>query len=142
MKLKIYGFIPLLLLSLQAHAVLNISITQGVDNASPIAIIPFTWTQSPLLPDADVSTIVSLDLARSGKFSPMPVKDLIAKPSKPEDVHFNTWRVAGIDHVVIGSVEKLEENRFQVKFRLFDVFKGEQVLGYSIPATTASLRSV
>ena len=132
----------MLLLSLQAHAVLNISITQGVDNASPIAIIPFTWTQSPVLPDADVSTIVSLDLARSGKFSPMPVKDLIAKPSKPEDMHFNTWRVAGIDHVVIGSVEMQEENRFQVKFRLFDVFKGEQVLGYSIPATAASLRSV
>ena len=141
MKLKICGFISLLL-SMQAHAVLNISITQGVDSASPIAVIPFTWIKSPVESDADVSDIVSLDLARSGKFSPMPVEDLIAKPAKPEDVHFETWRVAGIDHVVIGSVEKQGDNLFQVKFRLFDVFKGEQVLGYSIPATKESLRSV
>lgn len=141
MKSKIYGLI-LLLFSAQIHAVLNISITQGVESASPIAVIPFTWSSSPVLVDADVSNIVILDLARSGKFSPMPVEDLIAKPAKPEDVHFNTWRVAGIDHVVIGSVEKQGENQFQVKFRLFDVFKGEQVLGYSIPATRESLRSV
>lgn len=141
MKLKICGFI-LLLLSMQAHAILNISITQGVDSASPIAVIPFTWIKSPVISDADVSEIVSLDLARSGRFSPMPVEDLIAKPAKPEDVHFNTWRVAGIDHVVIGSVEMQGDNLFQVKFRLFDVFKGEQVLGYSIPATKESLRSV
>lgn len=142
MKLKIYSYTFLLMFSVQVQAVLNISITQGVNDASPIAVIPFKWSNGAVLTDADVSKIVSLDLARSGKFSPMPFEDLIAKPSKPEDMHFNTWRVAGIDHVVIGSVEVQDENRFQVRFRLFDVFKGEQILGYSLPATKASLRSV
>lgn len=142
MKLKVYIGIVLLFLSLHVHAVLDISITQGVDSASPIAIIPFKWVGVEVIADADVSKIVSIDLARSGKFSPMPVADLIAKPVRPEDVHFNTWRVAGIDHVVIGSVEKLGGDQFQVKFRLFDVFKGEQILGYSIPANQDTLRSV
>lgn len=142
MKLKIYLCSLILVFSSQVHAILNISITEGVDNASPIAVIPFRWSNGVVLPDADVSKIVAIDLARSGKFSPMPFKDLIARPNKPEDMHFNTWRVAGIDHVVIGSVDVLSEDRYQVRFRLFDVFKGEQVLGYSIPASRKSLRSV
>ena len=142
--MKKFSFIYLFLLSFstQVKAILDISITEGMDSASPIAIIPFEWTGSPLLADADISKIVKLDLARSGRFSPIPETDLIDKPTKPEDVHFGSWRVVGIDHVVIGAVEALGNDQFNVKFRLFDVFKEEQVLGYSIPATRASLRSV
>lgn len=125
-----------------AQAVLNIEITEGVEGSLPIAVVPFQWEGGVKFADADVSNIISSDLARSGKFAPLPTKDLIAYPKKPEDVHFPSWRMIGIDHVIIGGVKQESENQYQVYFRLFDVLKGEQLLGYSFAATRKSLRSV
>lgn len=124
-----------------ANAVLKIDITEGVEGATPIAIIPFTWSGSAKLVDADISAIVSSDLARSGKFSPAAEKQLLARPQRPEDIHFKTWRIAGIDHLVIGGVQMTANGMYKVEFRLFNVYRGEQVLGYSFNATRATLRS-
>ncbi len=124
-----------------ANAVLKIDITEGIEGATPIAVIPFQWNSGTRLKDADISGIVSSDLARSGKFSPVAEKSLLARPQRPEDIHFKTWRVAGIDHLVIGSVQMTANDRYKVEFRLFNVYRGEQVLGYSINATSATLRS-
>jgi len=87
-----------------ANAVLKIDITEGFEGALPIAIIPFQWNGGTKLVNGDVSAIVMSDLARSGKFSPVAEKDLIARPQKLADVHYKTWRIAGMDHIVIGSV--------------------------------------
>ncbi|MCW8922327.1 MAG: Tol-Pal system beta propeller repeat protein TolB [Gammaproteobacteria bacterium] len=125
-----------------SQAVLNIEITEGVEGSLPIAVVPFQWPGSVKLADADVSAIIASDLARSGKFAPLPVKDLIAYPKQPEDVHFPSWRMTGVDHLVIGGIRQEPNNQYQVYFRLFDVLKGEQVLGYSFAATRNSLRSV
>lgn len=132
----------MLVFSSVSHAVLNIEITQGVDGSLPIAVVPFQWTGGARLGNADVSAIITSDLARSGKFSPLAEKDLIANPRKPEDVHFKSWRMTGVDHLVIGAVQQSSDGQYQVQFRLFDILKGEQVLGYSFSATKNSLRSV
>jgi TolB protein len=124
-----------------ANAVLKIDITEGIEGATPIAIIPFRWSGTARLIDSDISGIVNSDLARSGKFSPVPEKELLARPQTPEDIHFKTWRVAGVDHLVIGAVQMTSNNMFKVEFRLFNVYRGEQVLGYSFNATRATLRS-
>jgi TolB protein len=124
-----------------ANAVLKIDITEGIEGATPIAVIPFQWNSGTRLKDSDISEIVSSDLARSGKFSPVAEKNLLARPQRPEDIHFKTWRVAGVDHLVIGSVQMTANDMFKVEFRLFNVYRGEQVLGYSINATSATLRS-
>jgi len=124
-----------------ANAVLKIDITEGIEGATPIAIIPFQWNSGTKLKDSDISGIVSSDLARSGKFSPVAEKSLLARPQRPEDIHFKTWRVAGVDHLVIGSVQMTANDRFKVEFRLFNVYRGEQVLGYSFNATSATLRT-
>ena len=138
---KIFLSILLFALSHSAQAILKIDITEGVEGALPIAIVPFKWN-GPKVINGDVSAIVLSDLARSGQFSPLAESDLIAKPQKPEDIHFKTWRVAGMDHLVIGNVNRLPDGKYQVQFRLFDVLKGKQVLGYSFPATEKTLRSV
>ena len=127
--------------SQSANAVLKIEITEGIEGATPIAIIPFRWTGSSRPTGSDMSGIVSSDLARSGKFSPVPEKELLARPQRPEDIHFKTWRVAGVDHLVIGSVQMAAQNMYKVEFRLFNVYRGEQVLGYSFNATGATLRN-
>lgn len=125
-----------------AQAVLNIEITDGTEGSLPIAVVPFQWAGGVKLADADVSSIIASDLARSGKFAPLANKDLIAYPKEPDDVHFPSWRMTGVDHLVIGTVQQNAPDRYQVQFRMFDVLKGEQVLGYSFAATRNSLRSV
>ncbi|MGB5456211.1 MAG: Tol-Pal system beta propeller repeat protein TolB [Gammaproteobacteria bacterium] len=125
-----------------ANAVLKIDITEGIEGATPIAVIPFKWNGASKLVDADLSEIVSSDLARSGKFSPAPAAELLARPQRAEDIHFKTWRVAGIDHLVIGAVNMKPDGQFRVEFRLFNVYRGEQVLGYSFNATRATLRAI
>ncbi len=124
-----------------SQAVLKIDITEGLEGALPIAVVPFKW-DSPMPEDRDVSAIITSDLARSGKFSPQAEKDLIARPVKPEDVHFKSWRLAGVDHLVIGNVTAWVGGTYQVQFRLFDTLQEKQVLGYRFSATVDTLRSI
>lgn len=125
-----------------AQAVLKIDITEGFEGALPIAVIPFQWSGGTKVPNGDVSAIIMSDLARSGKFSPVAEKDLIARPQKLADVHYKTWRIAGMDHIVIGSVTKQTDGTYQVQFRLIDILKAKQVLGYNFTATDKTLRGV
>ncbi|MFV2005158.1 MAG: Tol-Pal system beta propeller repeat protein TolB [Gammaproteobacteria bacterium] len=125
-----------------AQAVLKIDITQGFEGALPIAVIPFQWNGGTKLVNGDVSAIVMSDLARSGKFSPVAEKDLIARPQKLADVHYKTWRIAGMDHIVIGSVTLQKDGTYQVQFRLIDILKAKQVLGYNFTATKGTIRTI
>jgi len=125
-----------------AQAVLKIEITEGFEGALPIAVIPFKWLGSKKVVNGDISAIVVSDLARSGKFSPVAEKDLIARPQSLDEVHYKTWRIAGMDHIVIGNVTKKADDNYQVQFRLIDILKGKQVLGYSFTATDKTLRDI
>ncbi len=125
-----------------SQAVLKIDITEGFEGALPIAVIPFKWNGGAKTVNGDVSAIVMSDLARSGKFSPVAEKDLIARPQTLADVHYKTWRIAGMDHIVIGNVNKQADGTYQVQFRLIDILKAKQVLGYNFSATDKTLRGV
>lgn len=139
---RIINLITLLLMfwSLPGHAVLNVEITQGTEDALPIAIIPFKWNGSEQAPAINWSDVVSSDLLRSGRFAPVPENELLARPESDVNLDFKTWRVGGIDHLVIGSVRSAGQDKFVVRFQLFDVYKGEQLLGYSLTTDANSLR--
>jgi TolB protein len=139
---QLFGICVLALSVGSAQAVLKIDITEGVEGASPIAVVPFNWSGTQRLANADMTEIINSDLARSGQFAPLPGKDLIARPSTPEKVDFKTWRIAGVDHLVIGTVKLQMDNTFQVQFRLLDILKAEQSLGYSFSVKRSQLRSV
>ncbi|MGD2076108.1 MAG: Tol-Pal system beta propeller repeat protein TolB [Gammaproteobacteria bacterium] len=122
------------------QAALTIEITQGVEGAVPIAVVPFASGPQP--PPQDVAQIISADLARSGRFAPTPEQDMIARPSEVSQVRFQDWRTLGVDNLVIGSVEPAGGGEYRVQFRLFDVFRGRQLTGYSLPAKAENLRYV
>ena len=124
-----------------ALAVLQIDITEGIEAAVPIAVVPFNWNGQPVPANADVSAIIASDLSRSGHLAPIPEQDLIARPTAVNEVDFKTWRVAGIDHLVIGTVTRQLDRSYQVQFRLFDILKAEQSLGYSFSVSGGQLRS-
>jgi len=124
-----------------AQAALRVEITKGADGAIPIAVVPFE-----LLGNAgntlNVSDIVTVDLQRSGKFSPIEKNKLIATPKDLEEVNYKLWRIAGVDHLVIGKLNVIKPNQYEVSFRLIDVFKGVQVLGFQFAANDNSLRGI
>jgi len=115
-----------------ARAVLNIEITQGVDEATPIAVVPFGNSGMATLP-VDLAEIISADLQRSGRFSPLPRRDFLARPSEGRQVRFKDWRVLNAENLVIGKITR-SGNGYTIQFQLFDVFRGVQLVGYNIPA--------
>ena len=130
------------LLAFPARAAMVIDITQGVEAALPIAVVPFVWEgKTPEAPEA-VGRIVAADLQRSGEFLPLRDEQLPKRPGRGEDVDFGDWRIQGVDHLVVGMVREEASGRYTVQFQLFDVLKGEQIAGYSFPAGPGELRAV
>jgi len=129
-----------LLLASNAQARLSIEITQGLEGAVPIAIVPFTSIGAGAMPE-DIAAIIRADLQRSGQFAPLGVERLPERPTEGKDINFNLWRGAGTDNVVVGRVE-LRNGRYLVQFQLFDAVRGVQLAGYSIPSDAARLRRV
>jgi TolB protein len=124
-----------------AHAVLNIEITEGMEGALPIAVVPFGWTGPAPLPQ-DVAAVVSSDLARSGRFAPMAAERLPARPMVASQVDYSAWRSTGAESLVIGRVQPREGGAYVVEFQLLDIPRGQQLVGYSIPANAQQLRRV
>jgi len=139
---KLISLILFFTLSATSHAALRVEITRGAEGALPIAIIPFQQVTAAGAADVNVSDIVTADLLRSGRFSPIEQDKLIARPRSLEDVNYKLWRIASIDHLVIGEVRQIKNKQYEISFRLLDVFKGVQVLGYQFVATDSTLRSV
>jgi TolB protein len=124
-----------------AHAELRVEITQGADGARPIAVIPFARTGLAAPLPADVSAIIAADLQRSGKFAPVETSKLIAQPQNIEAVNYKLWRMANVDHIVIGQINMISAQQFELEFRLLDVFKGQQILGFKYRETDKTLRA-
>ncbi len=125
----------------RADAVLTIEITEGVEGALPIAIVPFAWDRQGS-PPQDIAKIVADDLERSGQFGPLARSNLVALPKSGAEVRYANWKTSGVDHLVIGRLRPMGPDAYVVQFQLFDVFREKQVVGYSFPATTAQLRQV
>ena len=133
-------FALLSMLSLPAEA-LEIEITQGVEGALPIAVVPFPYTGKGTPPGQDVAAIITADLKRSGRFDTLPLGDMLARPSRADQVDFRDWRAVNVENLVIGEVLPNGPSGFMVRFRLFDVLRGAQITGYSLATTQNDLRS-
>lgn len=128
----------LLLAATSAQARLTIEVTGGVEAAQPIAVVPFGVSEG-LIPKEDVAAVIAADLARSGRFRPMPTRDMLALPSTQEEVDLRDWSLLGMNNLVIGRVEQ-EGTGYRVEFVLYDVFRGEQILSSSLNTTQGGLR--
>ena len=132
----------MLLASSATQAALTIEITQGVEGAVPIAVVPFGWDDKANAAPENISAIISADLNRSGRFESLPDRDLVAFPTEATQVQFHNWRMVNVDHLVIGKISPLGGDQFDVQFQLFDVFRGKQSTGFSFKTSRADLRRV
>ena len=122
------------------HAELTIEITEGVEGALPIAVVPFGW-QGKGAPPEDIAAVINADLQRSGRFKTIPKADMLARPTTAGEIEFKDWRTLGVENLVVGQVQSNGAGGYQVQFQLLDVFRGEQLTGYNIPTTARNLRS-
>ncbi|AWK14703.1 Tol-Pal system beta propeller repeat protein TolB [Candidatus Fukatsuia symbiotica] len=101
------------------HAEVRIEITQGVDSARPIAVIPFKWLGPGIAPE-EIASIVSADLRNSGKFNPIDVSRMPQQPGSSVEVTPTAWTTLGIDAVVIGQIQPSADGSYVVSYQLLD----------------------
>lgn len=137
------GIIVLLLgvLSLSAaQAQLVIEVTQGLKDATPIAIVPFAAQGGEA--DEDVAGIISADLHRSGMFRPLPSNDLLSRPTTEQQIIYRDFRVLGVPYLVIGQVNKGEDGNYSINYGLYDANQQRLLIGQTYQATSSNLRNV
>ena len=124
MLLRILLSLSIIMFSAQASARLEILITEGINSARPIAVIPFKWLGRGKKP-VDLSEIISADLQRSGQFSPVALDKMPDTPSNSRHIDYALWHKMGIEAIVIGEIKPAEEaDKFTVTYELLDVVTG------------------
>ena len=130
-----------LLASSSAYARLEVTVTGGSEGALPIAVVPFGWLGGADS-RSDVADIIAADLARSGHFAPLDKARMPGEPHSGNDINFAAWRAAGVEHIVVGRAQPGKGDELVVEFQLFDVVRGVQMTGYSIPTANSRIRRV
>ncbi|GAB3095071.1 Tol-Pal system protein TolB [Aestuariicella hydrocarbonica] len=123
-----------------AKAELTIEITQGMDNPTPIAVVPVAWSGPSL--NENISDIVEADLRRSGQFRPVPKSDMLSFPRTEADVFFRDWSVLGSEYLVISRLSSTPEGGYSLDFELFDVLSQKKVLQRNVKGGSRSLRDL
>jgi len=129
----------LLMATASAHADLEI-IVEGSAQPTPVAIVPFGWQGDAASMPLDVAAVINSDLRRSGRFAPIPEKDMLQTPIDGADVDFSDWTILGVEAVVVGKVVQTGANAYSLQFQLFDTFGRRQLVGYRIPASRGTMR--
>jgi TolB protein len=119
---------------LPAAAQVRIDVSGVGATQLPIAIAGFATDARP---PQDVAAVVRSDLARSGAFR---VIDPAQTVSDTAPVDFAGLRTRGADTFVAGSVARLADGRYDIRYRLYDTVKQTPIAGESVVATEADLR--
>lgn len=130
-----------LLISGVARAGLTIDITQGIDSALPIAVVPFGWQGPAMNPPQDIAGIIASDLRRSGMFSPLDKNDMLSRPTDGSQINYRDWRLLGVPNLVVGRMTSVGDE-YKIQFQLFDVNRGAQQVGFSFTAKKKDLRRI
>ena len=123
-----------------ATAVITITITKGGEGAQPIAIVPFAHSGAGAVPQVSMARVIADNLGRTGLFDPIPFSDLPGRPSRPEEVNFRDWRLLQSPNLLIGNLRTQGNGRYVIEFRLFNVFRGEQIAGFQLESSEQDLR--
>lgn len=140
-KLYISSFVLFisLIIAPNARSSLTIDITLWLDNATPVALVPFEIRgvgKGPL----KMTDVIGGDLRRSGRFAPMAEKDMIEQPHEGREVNYATWRNLSMKYLVVGKMQLIGKDTYQVQFQLLDVDQGSQLIGHSFQAKPKQLR--
>lgn len=121
--------------SVSARADLTVLVTGVGSTQFPIAVANFAnEANSP----QQVAAIVRADLARSGKFSSVNAGG--TPVSESDSVDLGAWKAKGANAFVGGSITRLSNGQYEVRFRLYDTVKQQSLGGLSLVSPESGLR--
>mgnify|MGYP003945178913 FL=1 len=121
---------------------LDIDIIGGNASATPITVVPMPYQGSAGAPQTDVAAVVRADLDRSGQFRNLPEAQIVEKPTRGSEIQFATWRALKQNYIVVGRVMDAGAGAYRVEYELYDVPKGERLLGLAMTARGNAMRDV
>ena len=137
MKRCLFLTVALILSSIPAWAQFRVEVSGVGLTQLPVAVATFRGDD---VAPQKMGAIVLADLERSGQFRGV---DTGAAPldetARPD---FSNWRQRGSDALVVGSISRLADGRFDVRMRLWDVVRGQDLGGQSFAVLPADLRLV
>ena len=114
--------------SVFAHAQLRVEISGVGANQIPVAIASFA---NESIAPQQVSAIIRDDLTRSGVFKVIDTGSVLSETSS---INLGDWRSRGADALVVGSVQRLADGRFDVRYKLLDTVKSAQLSALALAA--------
>ena len=122
-------------LSLQASAQFRVEVSGVGLTQIPVSIPSFRGEESA---PQKLSAIVMADLERTGQFRGLEgVSGVWDEASRPE---MTAWRQKGADAFVMGSVTRLADGRYDVRFRLWDAVRSQDLGAQSHAVVVGDLR--
>lgn len=109
----------LILFSVLCQAEVRIVITEGVNTAKPIAIMPFKWNGTGHTP-LEIDEVIAGDLRNSGKFNPVSADKLSGIPDSASAINAKKWSEMGVDSVIVGSIHQSGGNNYLINYQLID----------------------
>jgi len=117
-----------------AHAQLRVEISGVGANQIPVAIAGFADEGTA---PQQITAIIKADLMRSGYFKIIDTGSAISETSQ---VNLGEWKTQGADALVVGSVQRLADGRYDVRYRLMDTIRSANLSGFSQVAGPDRLR--
>jgi TolB protein len=119
------------------RAQLRLDITEGVNDAVPVAVVPFGGQADGA--STDIASVIAGDLRLSGRFAPLDRRDMVTRPTSGGEIRFEDWRLLKSDYIVVGHVDG---SGTAVAFELFNVQTGQPLLAQRVSTSGQSLRAV
>ncbi|MBT8141926.1 MAG: Tol-Pal system beta propeller repeat protein TolB [Gammaproteobacteria bacterium] len=120
-------------------AKLTIKIDDYVDDATPIAVTPFSYQGINPNP-FDFAELISSDLGSTGEFIPMQRKDMVVDAEQSALFNYADWKLLGADVVITGQVVETTAGSYTITMSAFDTIRTKPILAYEIPANSRNLR--
>ena len=133
--LRVFLVSLMLMVGVTVHAQFRVEVTGVGLTQLPIAVSAFRGQDGA---PQKIAAIVQADLERSGQFRAVDASGAALDEVTRPDVA--AWRQKGADSLVSGSVTRLVDGRYDVRFRLWDVVRGQDLGGQSYAVTQADLR--
>ncbi|PHR58352.1 MAG: Tol-Pal system beta propeller repeat protein TolB [Robiginitomaculum sp.] len=127
-----------------AFASLEIDITRGHLEPTPLAIPSFTGSSEPEREiGRQIAGVIRADLERSGLFKVLDPASYIEHQANIDlQPRFAEWRVIRADALLAGRVVIENENRVRVDMRLWDVFAETHLFGQQMGTTPENWRRI
>ncbi len=129
----------------QSDGPLRIEITEGVIEPLPYAVPAFVADGATAEQYAiQISRVIASDLNGTGLFREIPTEAHISRiTSFTSPVQFSDWKAINAQALITGAVSADSSGRLVVRFRLYDVFAGQELgQGLQLVGTTEGWRRI